>query len=109
MKSLAFIVVFSRKYTFALVITIISMLLLVAAQLVIPWIIRDLIAAITDTTLSADSFPFIDQLTLIVLAIFVGRAVLSFLRSYLAHIAGWGVVADLRKHVFDHLQRLSLR
>jgi len=109
MKSLAFVIVFARKYTFALAVTIISMLLLVAAQLVIPWIIRDLIAAITDTTLSADSFPFIDQLTLIVLAIFVGRAVLSFLRSYLAHIAGWGVVADLRKHVFDHLQRLSLR
>ncbi|HEX7393689.1 MAG TPA: ABC transporter ATP-binding protein [Anaerolineaceae bacterium] len=109
MKSLAFIVVFARKYTFALVITIISMLLLVAAQLVIPWIIKDLVAAITDTTLSAATFPFIDQLALIVLAIFVGRAVLSFLRSYMAHIAGWGVVADLRKHVFDHLQRLSLR
>ncbi len=109
MKSLAFIVVFARKYTFALVITIISMLLLVAAQLVIPWIIKDLVAAITDTTLSAATFPFIDQLALIVLAIYVGRAVLSFLRSYMAHIAGWGVVADLRKHVFDHLQRLSLR
>jgi ATP-binding cassette subfamily B protein len=109
MKSLAFIVVFARKYTFVLVITIISMLLLVAAQLVIPWIIKDLVAAITDTTLSAATFPFIDQLALIVLAIYVGRAVLSFLRSYMAHIAGWGVVADLRKHVFDHLQRLSLR
>jgi len=109
MKSLAFIVVFARKYTFVLVITIISMLLLVAAQLVIPWIIRDLVAAITDTTLSAATFPFIDQLALIVLAIYIGRAVLSFLRSYMAHIAGWGVVADLRKHVFDHLQRLSLR
>ena len=109
MKSLAFIVVFARKYTFVLVITIISMLLLVAAQLVIPWIIKDLVAAITDTTLSAATFPFIDQLALIVLAIYIGRAVLSFLRSYMAHIAGWGVVADLRKHVFDHLQRLSLR
>jgi ATP-binding cassette subfamily B protein len=109
LKSLAFIISFTRKYTLALVITIISMLLLVAAQLVIPWIIRDLVAAVTDTTFSAASFPYIDQLALIVLAIFIGRAILSFLRSYLAHIAGWGVVADLRKHVYDHIQRLSLR
>jgi ATP-binding cassette subfamily B protein/subfamily B ATP-binding cassette protein MsbA len=85
------------------------MLLLVAAQLVIPWIIKDLVAAITDTTFSATTFPFIDTLTLVVLGIYIGRAVFSFLRSYLAHIAGWGVVADLRKHVYDHLQRLSLR
>jgi ATP-binding cassette subfamily B protein/subfamily B ATP-binding cassette protein MsbA len=27
----------------------------------------------------------------------------------MAHVAGWGVVADLRKHVYEHLQRLSLR
>jgi len=109
MKSLAFVIVFARKYTAALVVTIISMLLLVAAQLVIPWIIKDLVAAITDTTFSVTTFPFIDTLTLIVLGIYIGRAVFSFLRSYLAHIAGWGVVADLRKHVYDHLQRLSLR
>ncbi len=109
MKSLSFIITFARKYTLALVITIVSMLLLVAAQLAIPWIIKDLIAAVTDTTLSTATFPFIDQLALIVLAIFIGRAILSFLRSYMAHIAGWGVVADLRKHVYDHVQRLSLR
>jgi len=108
-KSLSFIITFARKYTLALVITIVSMLLLVAAQLAIPWIIKDLIAAVTDTTLSTATFPFIDQLALIVLAIFIGRAILSFLRSYMAHIAGWGVVADLRKHVYDHVQRLSLR
>ncbi len=109
MKSLSFIITFARKYTWPLVLTIISMLLLVGAQLVIPWIIKTLVAAVTDTSLSAASFPFIDQLALAALAIFVGRAILSFLRSYMAHIAGWGVVADLRKHVFDHLQRLSLR
>jgi ATP-binding cassette subfamily B protein len=108
-KSLSFIIRFARKYTLALVVTIVSMLLLVGVQLVIPWIIKDLVAAITGTTLTTETFPFIDQLTLIVLAIFVGRAVLSFLRSYMAHIAGWGVVADLRKHVYDHVQRLSLR
>ena len=27
----------------------------------------------------------------------------------MAHVAGWGVVADMRKFLYDHLQRLSLR
>jgi ATP-binding cassette subfamily B protein/subfamily B ATP-binding cassette protein MsbA len=26
-----------------------------------------------------------------------------------AHIAGWGVVADVRKYIYEHMQRLSLR
>ena len=27
----------------------------------------------------------------------------------MAHVAGWGVVADVRQHIYEHLQRLSLR
>ena len=85
------------------------MLLLVGAQLLVPWVIRLLISAVTNSTLSEDTLNYIGQLALIVLVVYIVRAVLQFLRSYMAHIAGWGVVADLRKYVFDHLQRLSLR
>lgn len=109
MKSLRFVFNFARKYTGPLVITVASMLLLVGAQLLIPAIIRALVSAVTSTPLSPNTLAFIDQLTWIVLLVFVGRAVLQFLRSYMAHIAGWGVVADARKFVFDHLQRLWLR
>ena len=31
------------------------------------------------------------------------------MRSYMAHVAGWGVVADARKQIYRHLQKLSLR
>ena len=34
---------------------------------------------------------------------------LQFVRSYMAHVAGWSVVADVRATVYEHLQRLSLR
>ncbi len=27
----------------------------------------------------------------------------------MAHVAGWGVVADVRKYIYEHMQRLSLR
>jgi ABC-type multidrug transport system fused ATPase/permease subunit len=41
--------------------------------------------------------------------VYVVRAGLQFVRSYMAHVAGWGVVADLRKHIYEHMQRLTLR
>ncbi|MEZ4619427.1 MAG: ABC transporter ATP-binding protein [Caldilineaceae bacterium] len=41
--------------------------------------------------------------------VYSARALLQFLRSYMAHVAGWGVVAESRKLVYEHLQKLSLR
>jgi len=85
------------------------MVLLIGAQLVIPWIIRTLIAAITEQPVSQSTLQLITQLTIIALLVYLLRGGLTFLRSYMAHVAGWGVVADVRKHVYQHLQRLTLR
>lgn len=85
------------------------MILLVGAQLVAPWIVRAMVAAVTDPASRPDILGFITRLALLTLAIYVVRAGLSFLRSYMAHVAGWGVVADVRAKVYEHLQRLSLR
>ena len=100
---------FAKKYSWALAITILSMLLLVAAQLLIPWLIRTLISLVTDGTLSVETMNTVSRLTLIALVTFIGRGIVQFLRSYMAHIAGWGVVSDSRKFVYEHLQQLSLR
>jgi ATP-binding cassette subfamily B protein/subfamily B ATP-binding cassette protein MsbA len=85
------------------------MLLLVAAQLLIPWLVRTLISLVTDDTLSPETMNTVSRLTLIALVTFIGRGIVQFLRSYMAHIAGWGVVSDSRKFVYEHLQQLSLR
>ncbi len=90
-------------------ITTLSMILLVSVQLLIPWIIKILISSVTNLSYSSQSMRLITQLSLLVLAIYIVRAVMQFLRSYLAHIAGWGVVADVRKYIYDHMQRLSLQ
>jgi ATP-binding cassette subfamily B protein/subfamily B ATP-binding cassette protein MsbA len=85
------------------------MILLVGVQLLIPWIIKTLIAAITNPAATPNSMQFITQMTLVVFLIYVARAILQFLRSYQAHIAGWGVVADVRKFIYEQMQRFSLR
>ena len=82
---------FAKKYTWPLIITILSMLALVGAQLLIPWLIRNLIDLVTEQTLSAETMTIVRNLTLIALVTFLARGVVQFLRSYEAHIAGWGL------------------
>ena len=108
MKPFQVVFAYARKYTVVLTVTVLSMLLLVGVQLLIPWIIRLLIVHITEQASAQASLSLITQLTLVVLIVYVARAGLQFLRSYMAHVAGWGVVADVRKHIYEHLQRLSL-
>ena len=89
--------------------TVVSMLALVAAQLIIPWLIRTLIQLVTEQQLTPETMNVVTRLTLIALITFLARGVMQFTRSYLAHIAGWGVVSDARKFVYEHMQQLSLR
>lgn len=109
MKPFQLVLRYTRLYTRHLVITVISMLLLVGVQLLLPWIIKTLIEIVTEPAQFTDSYQLITSLALAALGVFILRALLQFLRSYIAHVAGWGVVANLRKHLYHHLQRLSLR
>jgi len=99
---------FTLPYRRPLLITVVSMVLLVGVQLFAPWFIRALIAAVRSGETEALSSGLITRLALFALAIYAARAGLEFLRSYMAHVAGWGVVADVRVAVYRHLQRLSL-
>jgi ATP-binding cassette subfamily B protein/subfamily B ATP-binding cassette protein MsbA len=85
------------------------MLLLVGVQLSVPWFIKTLIQTVTEPDGNPDAWNLITTLTLGALGVFILRGLLQFIRSYSAHVAGWGVVANLRKHIYEHLQRLSLR
>ncbi len=99
---------FTLPYRRPLLITVISMVLLVGVQLFAPWFIRALIAAVRSGETEALSSGLITRLALFALAIYAARAGLEFLRSYMAHVAGWGVVADVRVAIYRHVQRLSL-
>ena len=109
MKPLQLVFTYARNYWVFLLVTIVSMLLLVAVQLIIPWIIKILVGMVTGGEATEQAILQITRLSIMVLVIYLVRAGLQFLRSYMAHVAGWGVVADVRKHIYEHLQRLSLR
>jgi ATP-binding cassette subfamily B protein len=109
LKSLKFVFKYTHKYVGPLALTVVSMLLLVGVQLLAPWIVKTMVATVTDPTAGPEAAGFVARLALLALAVYVGRAGLQFIRSYMAHVAGWSVVADVRSDVYEHLQRLSLR
>ena len=109
MKSLKFVFKCARRYVRPLGVTVVSMLLLVGVQLLAPWIVKTMIATVTDPAAGPKAVDNISRLALVALAVYVAHAVLRFARSYMAHVAGWNVVADVRADIYKHLQRLSLR
>jgi ATP-binding cassette subfamily B protein len=109
MKTVRFLLVYAQNYLTPLLVTIVSMIFLVGVQLVMPWIIKTVIAAVNDPARGPGVMELMTRLALLLLAVYILRAGLQFLRSYMAHVAGWGVVADARRHIYEHLQRLSLR
>jgi ATP-binding cassette subfamily B protein/subfamily B ATP-binding cassette protein MsbA len=99
----------AKKYSKLIFLTTLTMLGLVGAQLIIPWIIRQLIDRLTTQPLNQGTIDFITRISVIALIVFVARALMQFIRSYAAHKAGWGVVSDARRLVYQHIQKLSLR
>ena len=96
MKPLQIVLTYARRYKLVLAVSAFSMLALVGVQLLVPWIIKILIGAITAPGATLGDMSLVGKLTMAVLVVYVARAGLQFLRSYMSHIAGWGVVADVR-------------
>jgi len=108
MKTLKFVFSYTRNYIKPLVLTICSMLALVGVQLLAPWIVREMVAAVNTPDNLAEGLTTVSRLAILAFVVYLVRAGLQFVRSYMSHVAGWGVVADARRQIYDHLQRLSL-
>ena len=109
MKTLKFLFGYAKNYRAALAVTVVSMFLLTAVQLYEPQIIKNMVALVQDPQDLQTSLDVVGRLALLALVLYIARAGLQFVRSYMAHVAGWGVVADSRRDIYRHLQRLSLR
>ena len=109
MKPFPLLAKLAKKYSGMILLTTLTMLGLVGAQLLIPWIIRLLIDKLTTEPLTQGTLDFVTRISVIALIVFIARGLMQFVRSYAAHKAGWGVVSDARRMVYQHIQKLSLR
>ena len=110
MQHIARLVAISRDYWRWMVIALIAMLGVTAANLTGPWLIRSLIGTIEESsghgTVAATQVVNISAALLLVYAL---RPALRALQTWATHVAGWGSVAAARKEIYEHLQRLSPR
>ena len=109
MKTLRFVAAYSRGYVKYMVIAVLAMLGLVGVQLLAPGIVRTLVGLVQELNWEdAAARTSVTRLALFLLVIYVARVGFRFLANYMSHSAGWGVVADARRDIYQHLQRLSL-
>jgi ATP-binding cassette subfamily B protein len=108
MQSLRKLLPYLRPYRRYMLVVILSSAGITAMNLVNPWLVRELIQVIR-VEQPVTAMNRIVMLAVILVVIFIARAVCRFLYGYLAHIMAYNFVNDLRVALYDHLQRLSAR
>ncbi|HOJ77956.1 MAG TPA: ABC transporter ATP-binding protein [Bacillota bacterium] len=108
MKNIIRLLKYARPYWGYLIISGVSLLLITGANLVSPWLIRELMTILTVDSVK-QSMSKVWYLVIILIVTYCLRAVFRYLNNYLGHVAAWKLVSDMRVIVYDHLQKLSLR
>ncbi|MDJ0953833.1 MAG: ABC transporter transmembrane domain-containing protein, partial [Acidimicrobiia bacterium] len=99
--------VFARPYRGRILAATVAVTFASALGLVFPRIMGDLVDSALGEVETADTGT-LDRFALILVGVFLLQAGFNFIRSYLLAIAGEGVVADLRRAVFDRVIRLGV-
>ncbi len=99
--------VFARPYRARIIAATVAVTFASGLGLVFPRIMGDLVDSALGEIDSADTGR-LDRFAIILVAVFLAQAGFNFLRSYWLAIAGEGVVADLRRAVFDRVVRLGV-
>lgn len=99
---------FLRQYRWHMLLVIVSAGTITALNLVNPWLIRELVQIIRIEN-GEDARSRVVTLAVMLVGVFILRAIFRFLYSYVAHIMAYSFVGDLRVAVYAHLQRLSAR
>jgi subfamily B ATP-binding cassette protein MsbA len=93
-----------RPYWKQMVFAFIALLISSALSLVFPAVIQ----RVVDSVLIANNVELLDQITLVLLLVFVARSISSFFETYLVNWVGERIVVDFRLELYAHLQQLSL-
>ncbi|MGQ9489668.1 MAG: ABC transporter ATP-binding protein [Anaerolineae bacterium] len=96
---------FVRPYWGKLVLAGVILAINSVAGLALPLVIR----FVVDSALVEASLQLLNQVTLLLFALFLIQAVLGFGQAYLLGWVGERVVADLRTSLYSHLQGMPLR
>ena len=108
MKELKALLPYAKPYKWWIVLATICMIIVTAASLAGPWAIRNLIQTITIGVEVQGDLRRVTTLALVVVVIYIIRAVSKFGTDYISHYAAWNMVKEIRQHMYDRVQRMSL-
>ncbi len=93
-----------KPYKKLLIVSVFFMILVSLSNLVVPWIIKDVI----DQVLENKDLGMLYIIIVVILATFFIRALTTFGHRYLMGYIGQAVIMDIRNALYHHLQRLSI-
>lgn len=93
-----------KPYLFRVGVAILCTLLATAANLYVPWIIKDVI----DDVLSTKDMTMLNTIALGIIVVFLLRGIFFYGQTYLMSYVAQKIIIDIRAAVYRHLQRLSL-
>jgi len=93
-----------KPYLFRVCVAIVCTLLATAANLYIPWIIKDVI----DDVLATKDMTMLNTIAGGIIVVFFLRGIFFYGQTYLMSFVAQKVIIDIRAAVYRHLQRLSL-
>lgn len=96
---------YAKPYRLKLGFALLSSLLATLVWLSVPLGLRELLDAVFDE----GNRELLNIVTLVLISLFVMQAVLGFTGGYLMDWVGEKMVTDLRKQLYSHLQKMSLR
>jgi ATP-binding cassette, subfamily B, bacterial len=109
MKELKALSKFIKPYKWYVVLATFCMVMVTVMNMVGPWMVRNLIKTVTEGISGRDSISQINILAAVVITVYILRAVSQFGCDYISHYAAWNMLKEIRQHLYDHIQKLSLR
>ncbi len=94
-----------RPYLGRMLIALSALTIGTLLGLIMPLVVR----SVVDVVFTAQDLALLNRFTLCLTAIFFIQAICSFINRYNIAYVGERVVADLRRQLYEHLMRLSLR
>lgn len=99
-----------RPYVPRLLVAVVALVFSAGLSLVFPAVIGGVgeIPGVLDSVLEENNLQLLNNITLVLLLVFLVRSATTFLETYNLNYIGERIVVDLRKELYAHLQTMSL-
>ena len=104
MKNYMRLLAYIKPYVKQLVVAIFCIVMAAAANLYVPWIIKDMI----DKVLAARDMMMLNFIAVGIVVVFFFRGIFYYGQSYLVSFVGQRVIIDVRDVIFRKFQRMPL-